>query len=362
MKMVLNGLFALTLIAALASSVGAEPFHPASHQQSIGLQQQTSILVLGTPHLAQEPETFDRRWLDPLLSHLESYRPAAIVVESLSGEAVHALLQYEAVYPGVAKMFAARRIELAREAAALLETTTPAAERTAREMLRSPSRLGPAGRRRLCAWLIASGDLNSALVQWLKLERHERVAKDGISKAAATHLQKSSLSRNETISIAIQLTQRLGLERVYSMDDQSESDLVFPTLKEVGDAEASASLAASRARHPLPRFTAMTSPDSVLVAFRQHNSDLAGRQDAAHQWLARLEAGEYQATLRMRVAAWEARNLRMAANVREVSAKYPGKNILVIVGSAHKPYLDAYLRLMSDARVVAASSIIGAAH
>jgi hypothetical protein len=111
----------------------------------------------------------------------------------------------------------------------------------------------------------------------------------------------------------------------------------------------------ARARpEPLP----LTSPESTLEAYREMNSDASGRADAEQQWLSRLTAREYSAVHRRRVAAWETRNLRMAAHIREASAAHPGQRILVIVGSAHKPYLDAYLRLMSDVEVVDAPAIL----
>src|SRR3546814_14542299 len=53
---------------------------------------------------------------------------------------------------------------------------------------------------------------------------------------------------------------------------------------------------------------------------------------------------------RRRVALWEVRNLRMVANIREVAARHPGGRVLVIVGSAHKPWFDAYLRMMTAVR------------
>jgi len=48
----------------------------------------------------------------------------------------------------------------------------------------------------------------------------------------------------------------------------------------------------------------------------------------------------------------------MVANIREVAANYPGGRILVIVGSAHKPWFDAYLRMMSDVEVVDAERVL----
>jgi len=48
----------------------------------------------------------------------------------------------------------------------------------------------------------------------------------------------------------------------------------------------------------------------------------------------------------------------MAANIREMSTRHPGGRFLVIVGSAHKPWLDAYLSMMSDVRVVDAQTVL----
>ena len=352
---------ALCGFAALIFSTpsSAEPFDPAAFRTAVG-GQATQIMVLGSPHLAQEPDRFDTAWLGPLLEQLEQYRPDAIIVEALPGEAAHALVQYEAIYPGVAEMFAERRLQLASEASVLLGTSMPEAEAKARDLSDQwPADPTPDQRRNLIAHLIAAGELNSALLQWLRLEEQERVAQGGISEAAAAHLQRTSTSRNEIVAIAVQLARRLGLERVHAMDDQSDSDLVFSVLDAVSEAESSESLARARSRRPLPQFTPMTSAESVLAAFREHNSDETGRQDAEHQWLARLETDEHQAIQRRRVAAWETRNLRMAANIREVSARHPGGKVLVLVGSAHKPYLDAYLRLMSDVRVVDSAEVLG---
>jgi hypothetical protein len=62
---------------------------------------------------------------------------------------------------------------------------------------------------------------------------------------------------------------------------------------------------------------------------------------------------------RFRVALWEARNLRMVANIRDVAARHPGGRVLVIVGSAHKPWFDAYLDMMVDVEVIDTSAVLG---
>ena len=58
------------------------------------------------------------------------------------------------------------------------------------------------------------------------------------------------------------------------------------------------------------------------------------------------------------LAGWEARNLRMAANIREVSATIPGQRLLVLTGASHKGYLDAYLQMMHDVNIADLSSVL----
>jgi pheromone shutdown protein TraB len=48
----------------------------------------------------------------------------------------------------------------------------------------------------------------------------------------------------------------------------------------------------------------------------------------------------------------------MAANIREVSDNKPGGRVLVIVGAAHKPWLDAYLSMMSDVAIADAQQVL----
>ncbi len=61
---------------------------------------------------------------------------------------------------------------------------------------------------------------------------------------------------------------------------------------------------------------------------------------------------------RTRVAEWETRNLRQVANIREAIASRPGARVLVITGSAHKAWFDAYLGMMTDVEIVDARQVL----
>jgi hypothetical protein len=46
------------------------------------------------------------------------------------------------------------------------------------------------------------------------------------------------------------------------------------------------------------------------------------------------------------------------ANIREAIALAPGARVLVITGSAHKPWFDAYLGMMVDVEIVDAEAVL----
>ena len=50
--------------------------------------------------------------------------------------------------------------------------------------------------------------------------------------------------------------------------------------------------------------------------------------------------------------------MRMAANIRQAASGAPGGCILVIVGSGPKIWLEAYLRMMADVRIVDSADIL----
>lgn len=102
----------------------------------------------------------------------------------------------------------------------------------------------------------------------------------------------------------------------------------------------------------------LTTPEQALATYRMLNNNRTGRADADGQWFNMINRASPHDAGRARVAAWETRNLRMAANIREVSAQWPGGRLLVIVGSAHKPWLDAHLAQMSDVAIVDATRVL----
>lgn len=353
---------AVLSIGGAQAALSREAFDPREYHEEVA-GERTQVLVLATPHLSMTPAEFNATALEGLLQELQSYHPDVIAIENLSGESLSALSAYQAVYPDVAESFGSSALALAAAARAYTDLDLPAAEAEARAAL---SALGAeptaARRRRLAMLFLAAGDPNSALVQWWRLSPSERVA-DDFPQTMRTQLEAFAARKNESALIGARLAARLGLNRLYPMDDQSGLDLIFPIAEALGAAIAADPSIAEGLAHP--EFARLAQSGDrlgdaaeALSTYREINAPGAGLVDARAQWLIMIDRVYPQSAGRVRMGEWEARNLRMAANIREAAASVPGGRVLVIVGASHKPWLDAYLDMMTDIRIVDARQVL----
>lgn len=350
------------MIAAPALAQPNRAFDPRDYQQHVA-GERTAVLVLATPHLSAAPRDFDPKSLGALLKRLQAFSPDVIAIENLSGESLFSLSAYQSVYPDVAGSFGAGALALASAAQAYTGLDLPAAEGELRAELSALGDDPPSSqRRRLAMLFLASGDPNSALVQWWRLSPSEQIA-DDFPAAVRTQLEAFAARKNESALIGARLAVRLGLDRLYPMDDQSAVDLIFPIAEALGSAiQADPSITEGLAKPEFARLSSagerMHGAAETLETYRELNMPGAGVTDARAQWLIMIDRAYPQDAGRARMGEWEARNLRMAANIREAAATTPGGRVLVIVGASHKAWLDAYLNMMTDLVVADAQEIL----
>lgn len=344
------GIAAAVAAAVLATgTAAAQRFDPGAHKgPRRGVQNE--VAVLGTTHLSSMPETFDPTTLGALIDRLAAWRPRAIAVESLSGLQCDTLRRYPSRYAESVSTYCPD----VSAAAAATGMDVPAANAAAEAMLAAwPAAPTPAQRRRLAALFLAGGEEDSALVQWLRLAPGDRTAGDGLTDPLAKRLERLRARRNETTLIAAPLAARLGHERVWPMDDHS-ADRPDTDAKAYGAAISRAwDNPATKRRIAISQAMEanVDTPDRLLALYRRYNAPDMGRLAYTSDFGAALEEPSPQGFGRGYVAYWEVRNLRMAANIRDLMATTPGMRTLVIVGASHKPYLDAYLDRMHDVRI-----------
>ncbi len=343
---------ALLLASAGVGQAQTPAFDPRSLRDSLS-GPPTQVLVMGAMHLKNLRE-FQPALLGSVLDRLQGWRPKIIAIEALSGQDCDVLRRYAARYEGVADAYCPSTDD-ARDATGL---DVVQANDQADALLKSwPDEPTAAQRRTLASLFLAGGEPTSALVQWLRLETGERKAGDGLNSALVERLNGLIVRQNENEQIGAVLAARLGLERVHPMDDHFADGTAVGYGPEVGPA-----VQAVWAR-PNPTLVEMQdqplgTPDEVLATFRFNNQPSTQIGMARNEMGLSLAHADPAMSARPYVGWWEVRNLRMAANIRASFVNAPGSRVLVLVGSSHKAYLDAYLDAMSDVRLADALEVL----
>ena len=317
----------------------------------------TQVLVLGTTHLAQGDAKPGPAALEALLRRLAGFRPDIVTVEALPGETCDLVARHPAVYDPEQGPAYCPDTSAARAATGL---GVPAAIASVDAQLEDwPAAPAPAQRRRLAATFLAAGDPTSALVQWLHLPEAARGEGDGLDAALVAQLRKRADSANENTRVGAALAVRLGLQRVFPVDDHTGDNL------RIGDeagferairaAWSGAPAACARMREHADRLQAQ--PD-LLPLYRYVNSAAYRRDWLPCDFGAALRDPSPQGFGRQYVAGWDLRNLRMVANLGATFRERPGARVLAIVGASHKPWFDHWLAQLQGVDVVDAEAFL----
>jgi hypothetical protein len=211
---------------------------------------------------------------------------------------------------------------------------------------------------------LAANDRGSAMVQWLRLPDSERHSGDGLTQPMVDILERKGKPLNENYTIAAALAARLKLERIYEVDDHT-ADTPMDENSPQGKAYAAAIEGAWKAK-PAPAVRAqeekleanLRSGDDVLALYRLMNAPQTQRETIASDMGRNAAYSSPELYGRQYVAWWETRNLRIVANIRSTLQQNPQARVLSIIGATHKGYLDAYLNMMQDIRIVDAMQFL----
>ena len=311
------------------------------------------VLVLGTPHLSGLPDSFQPNMAEPLVERLAAWKPTAIAVEQLSGLLCHSMRAQSPRFDPADIETYCYDPSAAGRATGL---DVPSANAQAARMLADwPADPAPTMRRKLAAIFLAAGEPGSALVQWLRLPESERHAGDDLNVELVAELEKRMGRRNETDLVAARVAAQVGLERLWSVDDQATDMGPLDDEEAYGKAIMAAwDNPATKARQEESDAlnARLGEPGALLALYRASNDPSYAAQAYRSDWGPALAEPSPQGYGRRYVAYWETRNLRMVANMREVLGRRPGTRMLAIVGASHKGYYEAYFGLMRDVKLV----------
>jgi hypothetical protein len=310
------------------------------------------VLVLGTMHLS-ELKSFNPASLNGVLDRLTAFKPDIITVENLPEEECDLAARHAAKYgPDYCSSTEAAM------AATGLDMPTAGAEMN--RMLKAwPAQPTPAQRRRLAAVFLAANEHASAYVQWLQLPEAERRAGDGLDAALVGKLGEIGKRNNESYQLAARLAARLGLQRVYGVDNHTGDNMDVPDIKAFGRAIEGAWAAGGAALKERGKLEAplLNAPD-LLPMYRLLNEPEGLRIYAEVNVVPAMRAKSPEGYPQMWVAGWEVRNLRMVANIRETFRERPGARVLSIVGVSHKPWFDSWLGQLQGVDIVDAQKVL----
>jgi hypothetical protein len=355
-KLAISLLITISLGAAGASHSQTPAFDPREWKGAHP-GPPTQVLTVGSVHLSQMKAKVDEAMMAALLDKLAAYKPDIITAENVSGEQCDHLKRYAGAYPDSYGAWCLDP-DVAQKAIGM---DVPTALTEIHKMLVAwPAQPAPAQRRRLAALFLAAGEKPSAVVQWRRLPPEERHVGDGVSEETLKQLDRVGAKPNETYEVAVALAVRLGLERIYLVDDHSSDGALPDADQKFSDAVAAAwKIAPAKAiAQEEAMEAAVKTPGEMLELYRFLNRPDTMRDHDKADFGANLGELSAEHYGRQYVAAWEVRNLRMVSNIRAATAAHPGARVLNIVGVAHKPYYDAYLDLSPDVKLVDAVAVL----
>lgn len=349
-------LSALLLASLTASATAANP--AVDHRgeavsralaDAVTPRAQSEVLVLGSWHTAAFKE-MEPRHLESTLERLDRYAPTRIAVESLPPDEIALLLErhdHSEAARWVLDTFGKRIVETGHPMQEHLGIDRATAARRMEALLADAgSGMATDVRTELVGRMLAAYEYDSAVLQWSYLTPEQRHAA-GLPEAVRDALDKELRSKNEIVTMALELARRHGLQRIHPIDSQYEvlRTLGFP--KDIVDEVfASQDGATWRERPQVQRLfalpeQAMESGD-LLGLIREVNAQDMLEVDAT-QWQSWLTTNHPSGLDRFRYAMWEQRNVRMASAILDAAASTQPERVLVVVGFSHKAYLDREL-------------------
>lgn len=354
----LVGIFCATLLTANAAMAQnyVPDFDPSQLKgPRTGTPEQ--VMVLGTPHLSNLPDTFKPDTLDLLINRLGDWKPQAIAIEAVSGAQCDFMRHYPDRYKDSVANYCWDPAPAAAATGLDVPTATAEAERLLKNWPKEPT---AAQRRHLASVFLAAGEQASALVQWLRLPESERHEGDGLNDVLVARLIKLSTRHDESLLIAAPLAARLGLERVYAMDDHTADAVIIDEAAYEKAILKAWDNPAVKERQAIDERLGgrLGSSEGVLDIYRGYNAKGMGKLVFDSDFGATLEEPSPQMFGRQYLGYWETRNLRMAGNIRDMLQSQPGIRALIIVGASHKGYLESYLNQMHDVRIVDTETVL----
>jgi hypothetical protein len=318
------------------------------------------LMVLGTPHLADLQPAALPAQEQRVVEALAQFRPTQVCIESIPGERIDEYVRNPGRYGELLAMFAMDAVRLAPEQQSRRALDAWTARQRAAD-LAAKNAPTAAEQALLVSLQLAAFDPWSALLNWSRLDdAGKKAARSTLGSQASERLEQLAQSRNEMVRIAIPLARRFGHRQLCSVDPFADELDVAALADELQPMLADAAIGEN-----IQRFETWTregwpggSDDALLQTLRRFNGAEFANRDRAAQWDIFLKgAGNHPAGER-RLMLWHARNAAIQHELLRAMAGINGDRTVLLIGAAHRPFLEASLGALPWVTVVDPLSVI----
>lgn len=321
-----------------------------------------TVMVAGTPHLAalQPAPTATQR--ERAVAALDRFAPTLVCIEALPGARIEALAHDPQRHGELLRMFAGDALPLGQRLQLRLSIRPGDARAQAEADAPRWAALDSAARLRLIGLQLAGYDHWSALLNWSHLGTDERTqASATLGAATVARLDELLQSPNEIVALALPLARQRGQHRLCAVDslaDELDAQALVPELMPLLS-DPAIGRGVEAFQHEAATIWSRGGDDALLDLLRWHNDDAYAARDRATQWDIFRDPSKGHDAGSRRLMFWHARNADIAAGLFRALAQAEGERVLLLVGAAHRPFVDAALRAQPWVDVADAGPLLG---
>lgn len=326
-------------------------------------EEKTKILLLGVPPLSVLSNDFSPLLIERIVKTLSDFNPDVICLDAVSPEEIASNLESlkELNLPLTSKedLFSINKI---RDKLKINSEIANIELDSLLSIYSNKSDLDLKSRERIIELFLLNFDFYSAALN-LKYLPEKEIQKLKIDAKILVKLKSLLNQSDEKTSIGLRLAHQLKLNRVYSINDISDkkklnkiserlyNEMLLSEVYKSHRNEILNQVADNKLKEGLNK-------QDLFDFFLYLNSDSYAITSTNNNWSIYYKMFLDSGLDRTRIGLWEMKNLRVASNIREISANYPSKKILVIIDVSKKVFVEEYLKKMTDIKILGLKDII----
>ena len=328
-----------------------------------------TITVVGTRHLVHLEHPPGPEQFAHTIEALSKFRPTQVCVERMSGTRIEQLLAHPDQHgytfqPDThGRPLASMIVPAGQQMQLKLGISARAARKQARAMVARWDELAPSDRVRVIGLLLAGFEFHSAVLNWTYIAENARRNARMLLGENVERLEQMRTSVHEVYSLGVSLARAAGLHWMCAADAlEFESAGMLTVINNGGMKLLDRAETQARFDELSRRTDAAWQPDSgaggLTEMLRFFNGDEYADLDRRLQWETLREFDNEAGAFRRRLMFWHARTAEISAELYHPLAQGPDERVLLIIGSAHRPFTEAHLRSQPWVEVVSARSLL----